>query len=228
MTIYHYHPTYKYYTGSSQADESPLEPGVYLIPAHATDIVPPNCAPTEIQVLKDNQWAIYDNKIGTYYKIETREEFFNEDPINVPTGYTKEIPPEPQEGYIIKYENLVWQQVPDLDLMKTAKLRQVENDWQETVKQGWTTPYGWSLGISSEDVSLLSANFLLAKEAASIGITDLIFVIDTEGESHEFNLQDLTMLMLQYGQARAILSSQDAAKRKMIKNSASIEELNQL
>ena len=48
------------------------------------------------------------------------------------------------------------------------------------------------------------------------------------GESNEFNLQDLTMLMLQYGQARAALSSQDAAKRKAINNATTLEELNNL
>jgi hypothetical protein len=40
MKIYNYHPISKEYTGESIADESPLEEGVYLIPAYATDIPP--------------------------------------------------------------------------------------------------------------------------------------------------------------------------------------------
>jgi hypothetical protein len=115
-----------------------------------------------------------------------------------------------------------------LEKAKLEKLETVDNEWQNTLYNGWTTPYGWKLGITTQDVALLNGNFTLAKEAASMGITDPVFIIDTDGESHEFNLQDLTMLMLQYGQARATLSSQDATKRKAIKNATTIEELNNL
>ena len=115
-----------------------------------------------------------------------------------------------------------------LEKAKLEKLEYIDQEWQTTLDNGWTTPYGWKMGITTQDVALLNGNFTLAKEAATLGITDPVFVIDTDGESHEFNLQDLTMLMLQYGQARATLSSQDAAKRKAIKNSTTIEELNSL
>lgn len=113
-----------------------------------------------------------------------------------------------------------------LEKAKLEKLEQLDKQWEVVLNNGWTTSYGWKLGLSIQDIVLLNGNFALAKEAASMGITDPVFVIDTDGESHEFNLQDLTMLMLQYGQARAVLSSQDAAKRKEIKNATTIEELN--
>lgn len=115
-----------------------------------------------------------------------------------------------------------------LEKVKLEKLEIVDQEWQNTLNAGWTTPYGWKLGVTTQDVALLNGNFTLAKEAYNLGITDPVFVIDTDGESHEFNLQDLTMLMLQYGQARAVLSSQDAAKRKSIKNATTLEELNNL
>ena len=115
-----------------------------------------------------------------------------------------------------------------LEKTKLEKLEEVDEEWNTILEAGWETPYGWSLGIDVSDVALLNGNFVLAKEAAGMGITDPVFVVDTTGESHAFNLADLTALMLQYGQARAVLSSQDAAKRVAIKNATTIEELNNL
>tara|TARA_R100001163_G_C5027040_1_gene168300 strand:+ start:340 stop:846 length:507 start_codon:yes stop_codon:yes gene_type:complete len=115
-----------------------------------------------------------------------------------------------------------------LEKAKLEKLEEVDEEWQLVLQTGWLTPYGWSLGVDISDVALLNGNFVLAKEAAGMGITDPVFVVDTTGGSHAFNLTDLTALMLQYGQARALLSSQDAAKRTAINNANTIEELNAL
>ena len=112
-----------------------------------------------------------------------------------------------------------------LEKAKLEKLEEVDEEWKTILEAGWETSYGWSLGIDISDVALLNGNFVLAKEAASLGITDPVFVVDTTGQSHAFNLADLTSLMLQYGQARALLSSQDATKRTAIKNATTIEEL---
>lgn len=41
MLVYNYHPGSKVYLGSNIAEESPLEPGVFGLPAHATFTPPP-------------------------------------------------------------------------------------------------------------------------------------------------------------------------------------------
>ena len=83
-----------------------------------------------------------------------------------------------------------------LEKAKLEKLEEVDEEWKTILEAGWETSYGWSLGIDISDVALLNGNFVLAKEAASLGITDPVFVIDTTGQSHAFNLADLTSLML--------------------------------
>lgn len=59
MQIYHYDPETLEYIGESVADPSPLEPGVWLIPAYATSVVP-DVAPNEGEILvyENNVWVL--------------------------------------------------------------------------------------------------------------------------------------------------------------------------
>lgn len=95
--------------GSSEADESPLEPEVYLIPSHSTKIKPPICSDSEIQVFEESGWKIVDNVSGVYYTTSQDEfigqEFYHEHPLNYPENSTKETPPEVPEGYHLEWEN---------------------------------------------------------------------------------------------------------------------------
>lgn len=111
MKIYNYHPEYKYFIGSSNADESPLEPGIFLIPAHATNIEPLKCEQDEIQVFDETSWKIIEDTRGYYYHTHTDEiknifigeKFINDDPNVVPENATKIEPP-----IITPREKLIW------------------------------------------------------------------------------------------------------------------------
>lgn len=58
MDIWHYHPQNRRLMGQGQADASPLEPGVFLLPAFATDIPPPNASEAFFVVLTGDGWAL--------------------------------------------------------------------------------------------------------------------------------------------------------------------------
>lgn len=145
----------------------------------------------------------------------------------------------PDGSYQIHYENetpnptqqqqidQIIQNLP-IEILKIQKLEELDNNWQEILKNGWTTPYGWKLGIDTQDVTLLTGAFILAKEAHSMGLSSTGTIIDMGGQSHELSIQDMTILMLQYGQFRSQLSSQDALKRELIKNANSIDSLDQI
>ena len=53
------------YTGESVAEESPLEKGVYLIPANATTIKPP--------INEDNEMAVFDGEIWNIEAVVSNE-----------------------------------------------------------------------------------------------------------------------------------------------------------
>jgi len=60
MQIYNYDVS-GVFTCASEADESPLEPGVFLIPAYASTIAPPALTEGEKAVFENGSWVV--NKI---------------------------------------------------------------------------------------------------------------------------------------------------------------------
>ena len=59
MQIYHYHPVTGEFLGEGVADESPLEPGAYLVPAHATTTAPPTAVAGKVRVWR-GEWVFED------------------------------------------------------------------------------------------------------------------------------------------------------------------------
>jgi hypothetical protein len=85
----------------------------------------------------------------------------------------------------------------------------------DQIAAGFTSADNIRLGLASEDVTLLTGNFVLAKEAAALGV-DIPPVIDKDGVPHALEIDDLTILMLRYGQHRAALSAEYAQRKAAI------------
>lgn len=60
MKIYHYHPDTGVLLGEGIADASPLEQDVWLVPASATTIEPPQAPVGSQVVFSDGAWQIQD------------------------------------------------------------------------------------------------------------------------------------------------------------------------
>ncbi len=81
MKIYNYDPFTKIFVSEENADESPLEPGVYLIPAHATTLQPPEYnKEKEFCFFNEDKWEIKDipipiedDKIDIDYKTKNEK-----------------------------------------------------------------------------------------------------------------------------------------------------------
>jgi hypothetical protein len=74
MKLYNYDPITHEYTGTFDADESPLEPGVFLIPANSTEVKVPKLKGNQIAVF-DGVWSIVDDLRGkiAYNKVDGSE-----------------------------------------------------------------------------------------------------------------------------------------------------------
>jgi hypothetical protein len=157
------------------------------------------------------------NKINSILPIESLSE--SADGIEI-SYYNNNFPNESQLNEINNLVN-TW----PLTKSKLEKIQLLDNNWKIKIDAGWQTPEGYYLGIDISDVALLNGAFTLAKEASAMGITDPVSIVDIDGQSHSMNLQDLTMLMLQYGQARSSLSNSYASIKQLINNATSVEEL---
>lgn len=73
-TVYNYNPDTGEYLGPETAHESPLEPGVYLLPAHSTETAPPEVGEHQAAVYRDGVWSLIDDHRGEiYYDTATQE-----------------------------------------------------------------------------------------------------------------------------------------------------------
>jgi len=61
MKSYLYHPEFLYYMGEEEAFESPLEPGIFLHAANATEKVPDFSMTDKFPYFIDGEWVLRDN-----------------------------------------------------------------------------------------------------------------------------------------------------------------------
>lgn len=66
-TIYNYHSQTGEFLSASEADASPLEPGVFLVPQFATDVSPPQIGDNQVCVFAQGVWSIKVDWRGHHY-----------------------------------------------------------------------------------------------------------------------------------------------------------------
>lgn len=126
--------------------------------------------------------------------------------------------------------NKAWSYIPGaepdaLSQEKAKRLQAIDSEWAALEKAGWDSGQGYSLGITPSDVALLVGVFSLAKEAAVLGL-ELPPLVSMANTAISFaNIQEMTMLLLQYGQGRSALAGVFAARRKAVADAATIEEI---
>jgi hypothetical protein len=112
---------------------------------------------------------------------------------------------------------------PDpLSQAKAWSFQNIDNEWTALEKIGWDSGRGYHLGVTPSDVALLVGVFSLAKEAAALGLP-LPNLISMENTAIVFSsIEEMTTVLLEYGQARSILAGTFADKRKAVENSTEV------
>jgi len=101
------------------------------------------------------------------------------------------------------------------EIDRQSALAAVDAWFAEQTAAGFTTAAGWRLGLAESDVTLLTGAFVLAKEADSMGLP-LPPIIDADGVPRSLTISEMTAVMLGYGQHRATLSAEYAARKAAI------------
>ncbi len=122
-----------------------------------------------------------------------------------------------------------WNYVPNIRdpllQAKAQKLNEINKEYKKLEETGWDSGFGFFLGISANDVALLTGAYTLAKEAAALNLP-LPTIIAMDNSPISFaNLEHMTQIMLQYGNARAEIASSFAAKRKAVEAATTIDEV---
>jgi hypothetical protein len=93
MKIYWTHPDTREFTSVGHANESPLEPGVFAIPADATTVEPPEPEQGHARVFKDGAWAQVPDHRGETWWTEEGVEVVIYELGEPPEGWSNEPPP---------------------------------------------------------------------------------------------------------------------------------------
>lgn len=89
--IYNYHPATGEFISTTSADPSPLEPGVFLIPACATEIAPPVVQDGHVAVFEDGAWLAKPDTRGEWFDVNHQAVTIDTIAANV-DGLTRQAP----------------------------------------------------------------------------------------------------------------------------------------
>lgn len=165
MIVYDYNPETGEYNGIGEAQESPLEPGVYLIPAHATTIAPPEAGAGHVAVFADGAWTLVEDHRGEiYYDTVTQERHEIKNLGVVPETWTQS---EPTDRETV-WNGVAWK-IP-FAVLKERKLTELSADFNRRIGGSVVTSQGYIMQFNISDIlKMQGATALLEAQGAETG-----------------------------------------------------------
>lgn len=180
MKIYNYDPVDGSLLNEANADPSPLVPGEFLIPAHATIVAPPEFNENEIPVFSSGAWSVVPDFRNTTYWLSKGEEFT--------IANVDDIPPE--EAIFEKVSPPVY---PDKDTAISAMISwinevtlSITGNYPIDEKLAWSDKEAAALAFIASTATASQAN-MLQNEANLTGetVSALALVIKAKAEAYK-------------------------------------------
>lgn len=169
ITVYGYDRLTGAYTEPLDAEESPLEPGVYLDPAFTTRSSPPHYGAGEILVWRGDKWTVVADHRGETWYSDSGEPVIVDAPGNpVDLGLSNVPPAQPELPILVPTitprQLRLWllsrgllAQVPMLiDAMPEPDKSVAQIEWEFATVFEHTHPFmqalGSAIGLSSDDI----------------------------------------------------------------------------
>jgi hypothetical protein len=203
--IYNYSPETGEFLYESEARESPREPGVYLIPAFATEIEPP-------KLKKPNTVAIFNEETGRW---NTKEDYRNTSIYSKETGEivcVTEIGPLPKNLTTIKKPGpqYIWSEkennwIEDNDILIAQQLEANIHNYRNKSN----APIKFNNALFSVD--------LIPEIALALSLSEFpktFTLLDNDFEIHEFNREQLEELAKGFQDRKQKLNKNFIAKKR--------------
>ena len=164
-TVYNYDPDTREYLGPETAHESPMEPGVYLLPAHSTETAPPEADDGHVPVFADGAWTLVEDHRGeVWYDTATQERHEIKNLGVVPETWT---PLEPTDREAV-WNGAAWE-VP-FAVLKERKLTELSADFNRRIGGSVVTSQGYIMQFNISDIlKMQGATALLEAQGAETG-----------------------------------------------------------
>lgn len=129
---------------------------------------------------------------------------------------------EPTESQINEVNKLVASY--PMFCKRLEKIAAIDNEFSQAISSGWNSGRG-ILGLSADDVALLSGLYALAKESANLGYPIPPIITQDDQEITFSDIQSMTVFMLQYGGYRSSISQTFASRRRAVNVATTIEQI---
>lgn len=217
-TVYSYSPETGEYIGTTTAQESPREPGIFLYPANTTDIKQPVCGANEIACFMSGAWQKKSDYRGkTYWDTVTREKHEIKEIGISPEANWTDIEPIDSEA---EWVNGAWE-IP-LAVHKQRKIAEIKQAFNSYVASSTRVTLGYDMQFNESDSIKLEGSIkLMESQNVTSG-----YLTDAHDETHyNVPLADIKKTQLEMLAAYGVAHARKQELRAQVEAAADKEAL---